>query len=407
MSSAPTAVLESPPTPQRTAFNVLLALSFSHLLNDVMQSVIPSIYLLIKSNFALNFAQVGRITLAFQGTASLLQPLVGMYTDRRPLPYSLPLGMGLSFAGLILLAHADSYSHIIVAACLVGLGSSIFHPEASRLARIASGGRHGFAQSLFQVGGNFGSSLGPLFVGLIVMPNSQGNIIWFSALALVGMVVLWKVGAWYHDHLRELRAAPARAKPGAVSKLPRRTVVRAMTVLVLLIFSKYIYLTSLTSYYTFYLVSRFAVSPAHAQYFLFAFLFAVAAGTIVGGPVGDRIGRKYVIWISILGVAPFAWVLPYASLAWTLVLTIIIGFILASAFSAILVYAQELAPGKVGMIAGLFFGIAFGIAAIGSALLGKLADYTGIIGVFHLCRYLPLLGLLTAFLPDLEQPAKR
>lgn len=382
---------------------VLLALSFSHLLNDVIQALVPSIYVLLKAKFALSFAQIGMITFAFQCTASLLQPLVGFYTDRRPLPYSLPVGMGITLSGLVVLARAGSYPMILLAAALIGMGSSIFHPEASRLARMASGGKHGFAQSLFQVGGNFGSCLGPLLAAAIVMPRGQIHVLWFSALAFLGMMVLWKISEWYRRRLHEQRAkASSRTIPR--SPLPKAVVIRAMIVLIVLIFSKYVYLTSLTSYYTFYLVSRFGITGQHAQLYLFLFLFAVAAGTIVGGPIGDRIGRKYVIWISILGVAPFAWVLPYADLFWTAALSVGIGLILASAFSAILVYAQELAPGKVGLIAGLFFGLAFGIAGIGSAQLGKIADQTSIITVFHFCRYLPLLGLLTAFLPNIEKP---
>lgn len=404
MTQAVTASVETSPPVERTAVRVLLALSGSHFLNDVVQSLIPSIYLLLKAKFALNFLQVGLITFAFQGTASVLQPCVGAYTDRRPLPYSLPLGMGFSLLGLIVLAEASSYPWILLAAALIGLGSSIFHPEASRLARLASGGKHGFAQSLFQVGGNFGSALGPLLAAAIVTPYGQQNVVWFSLLAGVGILVLGKVGQWYRRHLQNLWTRPPAARKPAAPPLPRPLVIRTMAVLVILIFSKYIYLSSLTSYYTFYLVSRFAISAQHAQYLLFLFLFAVAAGTIIGGPLGDRIGRKYVIWISILGVTPFAWILPQADLFWTAVLSMIIGVVLASAFSAILVYAQELAPGKVGLIAGLFFGLAFGTAGIGSALLGRLADHTSILTVFNLCRYLPLLGLLTAFLPDLDRP---
>lgn len=404
MTQAATVAVKPSPPAEKTALRVLLALSGSHFLNDIVQSLIPSIYLLLKTKFALNFLEVGCITFAFQGTASILQPCVGAYTDRRPLPYSLPVGMGFSLIGLIVLAQAASYSWILLAAGLIGLGSSIFHPEASRLARLASGGKHGFAQSLFQVGGNFGSALGPLLAASIVTPYGQKYVLWFTLLAGAGIVLLSKVGRWYHRGLQRLRTQSAAPRKPAAAPLPRPLVIRAMAVLIVLIFSKYIYLTSLTSYYTFYLVSRFGVSTQHAQYYLFLFLFAVAAGTIIGGPVGDRIGRKYVIWISILGVAPFSWILPEVGLFWTAVLSMIIGAVLASAFSAILVYAQELAPGKVGLIAGLFFGLAFGIAGIGSALLGNLADRTSIVTVFSLCRYLPLLGLLTAFLPSLDRP---
>jgi MFS transporter, FSR family, fosmidomycin resistance protein len=399
------AVPTEPPAEQ-TAFAVLLALSFSHLANDTIQALLPSIYPLLKGKFGLTYAQVGMITFVFQGTASILQPLVGFYTDRHPKPFSLPFGMGLSMLGLVILARADSYPWILAAAAMVGLGSSIFHPEASRLARLASGGKHGFAQSLFQLGGNFGSSLGPLLAAAVVMPRGQVHVLWFCALAFVGMVVLSRVGGWYQRSLSQLRAAGKPHRAHASLALPAATVRRAMAVLIILIFSKYIYLASLTNYYTFYLVARFGVSAQHAQLFLFLFLFAVAAGTIVGGPVGDRFGRKYVIWFSILGVAPFAWLMPYASLFWTAVLSVVIGVVLASAFSAILVYAQELAPGRVGMIAGLFFGLAFGIAGIGSALLGKLADHTSILTVFSYCRYLPLLGLLTVFLPEIERPRR-
>jgi len=403
MNQAAAVRSEKPRAQESTVLRVLLALSVSHLLNDIIQSLIPSIYLLLKAKFALNFAQVGLITFVFQFTASLLQPCVGAYTDRRPLPYSLPAGMTVSLMGLIVLARASSYPWILFAAGLVGMGSSIFHPEASRLARLASGGKHGFAQSLFQVGGNFGSALGPLLAAAVVTPYGQPYVLWFSLLAVLGIVILSRVGGWYQRSLQRLRSNPVARKIQPVSPLPRPVVIRAMVVLILLIFSKYIYLTSLTSYYTFYLVNRFGVSAQHAQYYLFLFLFAVAAGTIIGGPVGDRVGRKFVIWFSILGAAPFAWILPQADLFWTAVLSVIIGAILASAFSAILVYAQELSPGKVGLISGLFFGLAFGIAGIGSALLGKLADHTSIIAVFHLCRYLPLLGLLTAFLPNLDR----
>ncbi|PTY05570.1 MFS transporter [Opitutaceae bacterium EW11] len=402
MDRSNVATVESSPPVEQTVMTVLLALSFSHMLNDMIQSTLPAIYPLLKSKFVLTFAQVGMITTVFQCTASLLQPIIGFATDRRPQPYSLALGMGVTLVGLVCLARAGSYPMILLAAGLVGLGSSVFHPEASRMARLASGGKHGFAQSLFQVGGNFGTSLGPLLAAAIVMPYGQGHVLWFSALAFIGMILLTRVGNWYRDHLNE-RQKTAHKHAARRAPLPRSTVIQAMAVLVALIFSKYIYLSSLTNYYTFYLVARFGVSAQHAQILLFLFLFAVAAGTIVGGPVGDRIGRKYVIWISILGVAPFTWLLPQANLFWTAILSVIIGAVLASAFSAILVYAQELVPGKVGLIAGIFFGLAFGIAGIASARLGKLADRIGIIEVFSICRYLPLLGLLTAFLPNLDR----
>jgi MFS transporter, FSR family, fosmidomycin resistance protein len=384
--------------------NVLLALSLSHLLNDTIQSLIPAIYPVLKDSFRLTYAQIGLITFAFQMTGSVFQPLVGYYTDRRPIPYSLAVGMSLTLSGLVLLSRAGSFPLIIVSAALVGLGSAIFHPEASRLARLASGGRHGFAQSLFQVGGNFGSSLGPLLAALVVVPHGQGSILWFSAIALLGIFVLSKVGAWYQAHLNE-RAK--NAKPaGPRGTLSRGRVIGALGILVVLIFSKYIYLISLSNYYTFYLMDRFGLSVTGSQYALFVFLFAVAAGTIIGGPVGDRIGRKRVIWISILGTAPFSLALPYVGLRVAVGLTVFIGVILASAFSAIIVYAQELVPGNVGLIAGLFFGLAFGVAGIGSALIGMFADYTSIGFVFRVCAWLPLLGLLTAFLPEVE-PARR
>lgn len=386
---------------ERTAFRILLALSLSHLLNDTIQGMLPAIYPLLKSVFALSFTQIGLITLAFQGTASLLQPLVGNYTDRRPMPYSLATGMGITLIGIVLLSQAPNFGVVLTSSVLIGFGSAVFHPEASRLARLASGGKHGLAQSLFQVGGNLGSSLGPLLAAAVVMPHGQAHTLWFTLLAVLAMVVLMRVGGWYRQRLRIPQAAKASARPRAPAvSLTRGQVARALLVLIALIFSKYIYLTSLTSYYTFYLIERFHVSPQNAQLLLFLFLFAVAAGTIIGGPVGDRWGRKIVIWVSILGVAPFALLLPYAGLVGTAVLTMVIGVILASAFSAILVYAQELVPGKVGLISGLFFGFAFGMAGIGSAVLGALADHTSIEHVFHFCAYLPLLGILAIFLPN-------
>jgi len=387
-----------PPTAEQTAMNVLLALSVSHLLNDIIQAVVPSVYPLLKGAFGLSFTQIGLITLVYQGTASILQPVVGSYTDKRPMPYSLVAGMALTLAGLTLMALAWSYPVILGSAALIGTGSAIFHPEASRLARLASGGRHGLAQSLFQVGGNLGTSLGPLLAAAIVMPRGQRHILWFGLLALVALGLLTRLSGWYRQHLTR----PRRAAVTAAVTLSRGRIAGAMVVLVALLFSKYIYLVTFTNYYTFYLIDRFHLTAAGSQVYLFLFLFAVAAGTIIGGPVGDRIGRKRVIWASILGVAPFALVVPYAGLAGTAVLTVIIGVILASAFSAMLVYAQELVPGKVGMIAGLFFGLAFGIAGVGSALLGMLADHTGIQQVFAIVSYLPLIGLLAGLLPDVE-----
>src|SRR6516162_2304784 len=388
---------------ENTVFAVLIAISFSHLLNDTIQSIIPAIYPILKASFHLNFTQIGLITLTFQLTASLLQPFVGLYTNHRPKPYSLAIGMAFTLVGLLLLSKANNFAMILCSAALVGMGSSIFHPEASRLARMASGGRHGFAQSFFQVGGNAGSSLGPLLAALIIVPGGQRSVAWLSLAALLAIGVLWKVGAWYRPNMKKIKGrSPARGQDGHPI-LSRGRILLALFVLIILIFSKFFYLTSMTNYYTFYLIGRFHVSVQTAQMYLFLFLAAVAAGTIIGGPFGDRFGRKYVIWISILGVAPFTLVLPYADLFWTAVLTVIIGVILASAFSAILVYAQDLVPGKVGMIAGLFFGFAFGMAGIGSAVLGKLADHTSIEFVFHVCAFLPLLGLLTGFLPDIER----
>jgi MFS transporter, FSR family, fosmidomycin resistance protein len=395
------------PPAEQTLMRVLGALSFAHLLNDTLQSLIPALYPLLKESFGLSFAQIGIITFTYQLTASVLQPLVGAYTDRRPLPSSLSWGMALTLAGLVLFARASDYPTLVLAAALMGTGSAIFHPEASRLARLASGGRHGFAQALFQVGGNLGSSFGPLLAAAVIMPRGQAHVLWFALLALGALALLGRLGAWYRRHLvapRAPRASPLHSH----ALLPRRRVIAALVVLGGLIFSKYFYLASFTSYYTFYMMERFGVSVQYAQVFLFVFLFAVAAGTIIGGPVGDRIGRKYVIWVSILGVAPFTLALPYMGLAGTVLLTVIIGVVLASAFSAILVYAQELVPGNVGMIAGLFFGFAFGMAGIGSALLGKLADLTSIEYVFRVCSFLPLLGFITALLPDLRsKPAQR
>jgi len=387
---------------EQTAFSILLAISFSHLLNDTIQALIPSLYPLVKEELNLTYTQLGLITLTFQCTASLLQPLVGLYTDRRPMPYSLATGMGLTLLGLLLLSVSHSFLMIIGAAALVGMGSAIFHPEASRVAYMASGGRRGLAQSLFQVGGNAGSSLGPLLAAAIIVPRGQSSVAWFSLLAGAGMLVLWYVGGWMSARLQTFRRKSAAHAIAASAPLPRATVISALLVLVALTFSKYVYLASMTSYYTFYLIERFQVSVQQSQVYLFVFLFAVAVGTIIGGPVGDRIGRKRVIWASILGVAPFSLWLPHAGLMTTIILTVVIGVILASAFSAILVYAQELVPGKVGLIAGLFFGLAFGIAGIGSAVLGKVADVKGIYAVYQFCAYLPLIGLLTAFLPNIE-----
>ncbi|MCZ2341256.1 MAG: MFS transporter [Bacteroidales bacterium] len=384
-----------------TAFAILVALSASHLLNDTVQSLIAAVYPVLKDSYALTFTQIGLITLAFQITASLLQPLVGLYTDRHPQPFSLVLGMGATLVGILLLSVADTFPLILVSASLVGVGSAVFHPEASRMARMASGGRHGLAQSLFQVGGNGGSALGPLLAAFIVVPWGQGSLAWFSLAAIVAMFLLTRVGFWYRNHLTARAARPTVTRHSPVS--PRRAAF-AVGVLLCLIFSKYFYLTSLTSYYTLYLIDTFDVSIADAQLRLFVFLAAVAAGTFLGGPIGDRIGFKAVIWVSILGVLPFTLILPQVNLFWTTVLTVPIGLILASAFSAIMVYAQELLPSRVGMVAGLFFGFAFGMGGIGAAVLGWLADQTSIGTVYNVCAFLPLLGLLTALLPNLHSP---
>ena len=405
MHRPPATAAPTPTTVATTASGavlpVLLALSLSHLLNDMIQAVLPAIYPVLKETYALNFTQIGLITLAFQATASILQPAVGFATDRTPRPFSLAVGMAASLVGLVLLAYAPSFPLLLVAAACVGTGSSVFHPEASRLARLASGGRHGFAQSLFQVGGNFGTALGPLLAALVIVPPAaQHGVLWFVPLALLGIVVLSRLGRWYREHLELRRQAPA---PTAASPLPRRQVVTTLALLGTLIFSKHFYLASLGSYYTFFLMGKFGYSVREAQLRLFIFLFAVAAGTILGGPLGDRFGRKRVIWFSILGVAPFTLALPHADAFWTVALTIPIGLILASAFPAILVYGQELLPGKVGLVAGLFFGFAFGIAAVGAALLGRLADHAGIGFVYHVCAFLPLIGLVAAFLPDLHR----
>lgn len=367
----------------------------------MMQSLLPAIYPMLKTSYKLNFAQIGLITLAYQMTASMLQPLVGLYTDHKPQPYSLVAGMSFTLLGLLLLSRARSFPALLVAASLVGVGSSVFHPESSRVARMASGGRHGFAQSMFQVGGNAGSAIGPLLAAFIVLPFGQSSIAWFSAAALLGIVVLWNVGTWYSAN-RSI-AAPARSKvdTGHVP-LSRGKVQFALLILMALLFSKYFYLASLTSYYAFYLISKFHVSVQSSQIHLFVFLGAVAAGTIIGGPIGDRYGRKLVIWCSILGVLPFTLMLPYANLFWTEILSVVIGLVLASAFSAIIVFAQELVPGKVGMISGLFFGLAFGVGGIGAAYLGQLADHTSIAFVYKVCSYLPAVGLLTGFLPNMK-----
>ncbi|GEO06142.1 fosmidomycin resistance protein [Adhaeribacter aerolatus] len=391
---------------QQAVFPVLFALSFSHLLNDTMQSLIPSIYPLVKDSFRLDFAQIGLITLTFQLSASILQPFVGFYTDKKPQPYALAIGMGFTLLGLLLLSQAASFSFLLFSVALVGMGSAVFHPEASRMAHLASGGRRGMAQSLFQLGGNAGSSLGPILAALVIVPFGQVSIGWFSGVALLAILVLWRVGRWQQNHTAQIRQKAVTVHPEVPTGLSRSKIILSLVILLTLIFSKHIYLSSMTSYFTFYLIDKFGVSVQSSQMYLFVFLFSVAAGTFIGGPVGDRFGRKYVIWGSILGVAPFTLLLPHANLFWTGVLIVLIGVILSSAFSAILVYAQELVPGKIGLIAGLFFGFAFGVAGIGSAVLGEVADRTSIGYVFQLCAFLPLIGLLTGFLPDVEKSRK-
>jgi FSR family fosmidomycin resistance protein-like MFS transporter len=385
-----------------TTYGILLAVSFCHFLNDLMQSLLPAIYPMLKDSFALDFGQIGLVTFTFQITGSLLQPLVGLYTDRHPKPYSLAVGMGFTLSGLAVISMAGSYGLLLLGAGLLGTGSSIFHPESSRIARMASGGRHGLAQSLFQVGGNFGTSAGPLVAAFFILPHGQGGVAWFTLAALLGIVILWQVGTWYGARRAMLATPKVRASSGGVA-LSRAQVGFAIAILIALMFSKFIYTSSFTSYYTFYLIDRFGLSIEDAQVHLFIFLGAVAVGTIAGGPIGDRIGRKYVIWGSILGVLPFTLALPYANLFWTAALSVVIGLVLSSAFSAIIVYAQELMPGRVGMVAGLFFGLAFGLAGIGAAALGELADATSIETVYRLCAFLPVLGVLTVFLPSMKE----
>ena len=400
---APVTVTKSLST---TVYPILLMISLSHLLNDTIQSLIPAVYAVVKANFHLNFSQIGLITLTFQLAASLLQPLVGLYTDHRPKPFSLITAMGFSLIGLLAISQAGNFHMLLFSVALIGIGSSIFHPEASKVAYMASGGKRGLAQSIFQVGGNAGSSLGPLLAALIVVPFGQSSIGFFSLLALGGMVVLYFVGRWYQTHLQ---AWKQKAKNVHLEKpaLSKSKIAFSIAILVVLIFSKYFYLASMVSYLTFYMMEKFHVGVQHAQMYLFIFSFSVAAGTLLGGPIGDRFGRKYVIWFSILGVAPFTLLLPHVNVFWTAVLTVPIGMILASAFSAILVYAQELLPGKVGLISGLFFGFAFGMGGLGSALLGILADHKGIIYVYQVCAFLPLIGILTAFLPDIGGRKKK
>lgn len=384
----------------KAVFTVVFALSLCHLLNDMMQSMLAAIYPMLKTNYGLTFGQIGFLTFAFQVTASLLQPLIGTYADKRPLTYSLPVGMAFSFIGLFALAFAGHYAFLILGACLIGVGSSVFHPESSRVARLASGGRHGTAQSVFQVGGNIGQASGPLLAAFIVVPSGQTSVAWFSLAALLGIIVLSRVSAWYGAHRR------ASARKGTVdrtSPFPAKTVRRTLLVLVMLMFSKFVYMASMSSYFIFFLMHRFGIGVQAAQVHLFLFMGAVAFGTLIGGPLADRIGTKRVIWVSILGILPFTLALPYASLAWTTVLSMIIGVTLASAFPSIIVFAQEILPGRVGMVAGLFFGLAFGMGGIAAAVLGQLADIYGIDWVYTVCSFLPAIGLLAVFLPDIRR----
>ncbi len=396
------------PMVKGTVYSILFAISFGHFINDLLQAVIPSIYPMLKENFSLNFTQIGLITLAFQLSASILQPFVGRYTDRRPNPKSLAIGMGFTLIGLVSLSMASNFLFVLLSVCLVGIGSSVFHPEASRVAQLASGGRKGLAQSIFQVGGNAGSAIGPLMAALIIIPHGQAHIQWFCLIALVGILLLSVVGKWYKGNIQErgrLRSSTGIENQNPADStyvLSRGKVISSIVILLVLIFSKYIYMTSMTSYFTFYLIGKFGLSVQESQFYLFAFLAAVAIGTILGGPLGDRYGRKLIIWISILGAAPFTLALPHVGLTLTVILAVIIGVIISSAFSAILVYATDLVPGKVGMIAGLFFGFAFGIAGLGSAFLGWLADHTSIEYVFRICAYLPLIGIVTGFLPNVK-----
>ncbi|OQW56372.1 MAG: Fosmidomycin resistance protein [Proteobacteria bacterium SG_bin9] len=381
------------------AYAVLFAISVSHLLNDLMQSLIPSIYPILKANYALDYTQIGLISLAFQFTSSLLQPVVGFYTDRKPMPYSLAVGMGFTLAGLLLLASAQQYAVILLAAAIIGTGSAIFHPESARIARLASGGRYGFAQSVFQVGGNFGSAAGPLLAALIVVPFGQGSVAWFSAVAALAMLILWRIGSWYKPRIVVRKAAQALKD---VVNLPPGRVRIALAVLVALMFSKAFYTASISSYYTFYLIEKFGVTTSTAQILLFVFLGANVVGVYFGGPLGDRFGRKRVLWFSVLGALPFTLLLPYADLTWSVVLTVMIGLIMASATPAIIVFAQELMPHRFGLISGIFYGLAFGLGGIGAALLGKLADLTSLDTVYSVCAVLPAIGLLAVFLPRMK-----
>ena len=391
---------DTSPIAQQTIYSILFSIAFAHLLNDLLQAVIPASYPILKQNFNLNFAQIGLITLAYQLAASILQPLVGLYTDKRPKPFSQIFGMLFTLAGIVNLSYASSFGMIIVAVILVGIGSSIFHPEASRISFLASGGKRGLAQSIFQLGGNAGTAIGPLLVALIVVPNTQFYIIWFAIVALIGLLVLSRIALWYQSHLN------LRITKKAVIDLPnlsQKTIVISVVILMILIFSKFFYMASMSSYFTFYLIEKFGLSVQDAQFHLVLFLVSCAIGTLIGGPLGDKFGRKYVIWFSVLGAAPFTLLLPYMDLFWTGVLSVVIGIIISSAFPAILVYAQELLPKKLGMVSGLFYGFAFGMGGLGSALLGNLADHTSITYVYNLCAFLPLIGIIAFFLPNLKK----
>ena len=401
-SSTQTAAVDGSALAQKTVYSVLFSIAFAHLLNDLMQSVIPSTYPILKENFNLTFTQIGLITFVFQLTSSLLQPFVGFYTDRKPKPYSLVAAMIFSASGLALLSVANSFWMILVSVAIVGIGSSIFHPEASRVAFLGSGGKRGLAQSIFQLGGNAGSAIGPLLVALVVAPHGQSYVIWFVIAGVLGIILLSRIAVWYQNHLI-LRASKKAVLDEEIVPLSNRKITISIIVLLLLIFSKFFYMASMSSYFTFYLISKFGLNVQDSQFYLFLFLASVAAGTLIGGPLGDRFGRKYIIWFSILGAAPFTLLLPYANLFWTGVLAIIIGIIIASAFSAILVFAQELKPGKVGMISGLFFGFAFGMGGLGSAVLGYIADKTSIEYVYMISSYLPLIGVLAYFLPNIQK----
>ncbi|MFA6040453.1 MAG: MFS transporter [Methylophilus sp.] len=385
---------------KETHFRIIGTISLSHFLNDMMQSILLAIYPVLKLNLSLSFAQIGMISLAYQVTASLLQPLIGLYTDHKPRPYSLPISMLLTMAGLVVLGTASQYETVLLAAILIGMGSSIFHPESSRVARLAAGNHPGLSQSVFQVGGNMGSSVGPLIAAMIILPYGVGSVAWFAVVALLGAILLAHASKWYSEHLI---AQAGKSKIVMTQTLSKGKVIGSLAVLAILMFSKFIYMASFTNYYTFYLIEKFQLSMHDAQFYLFAFLLAVAIGTIVGGPIGDKVGRKSVIWWSILGVAPFTMLLPFVGLFWTAVLSVIIGVVLSSAFSAILVFAQELVPGRVGAISGLFFGLAFGIAGIGAAFLGNIADIKGVQYIYQLCAFLPLLGITTVFLPNIKE----